>query len=252
MKFHFYASRKLRAQQAMEELRSKFGHHDCDKADVCVVLGGDGSMLHALHKIKDTKLPIFGMNRGTLGFLMNEYSKEDLENRITTANQFKIQPLKMEAIDKNGKIFKEMAYNEVSLMRETHNSAKIRINVNETTRLAEIVCDGLILSTPMGSTAYNSSAGGPILPLSANLLSLVGISTFRPRRWNGALLHNSVQVSFEVLKAVERSVSATADSHEIRDVKDVHVRAAKRMARTLLFDCDNPLEERIFKEQFAN
>ena len=252
MKISFYASQKMRAQQALEELKVRYGHHDEKDADVCVVLGGDGSMLHALHKVKNHKLPLFGLNRGTLGFLMNEYSHEDLIKRIEGADQFKVSPLRMEAIDHSGKIFKEMAYNEVSLMRETHNSAKVRISVNETTRLAEVVCDGLMVSTPLGSTAYNSSAGGPILPLTANLLSIVPISPFRPRRWSGALLRNDTKIKLEVLRAVERPVSATADSHETRNIREVNVRSAPRIKRTLMFDPSNPLEERIFKEQFAN
>ncbi len=252
MKISFYASHKMRAQQALEELKSRYGHYEPDKADVCVALGGDGSMLHALHKIKNYKLPIFGMNRGTLGFLMNEYTPENLIERIEKANKFKISPLHMEVIDQNGKTFKELAYNEVALMRQTHNSVKIRINVNETIRLPEVVCDGLIVATPLGSTAYNSSAGGPILPLGANLLPLTPISPFRPRRWSGALLRNDMKIKFEILRRIERPVSATADSHEIRNVCEVRVRSAPRIKRTLMFDPSNPLEERVFKEQFAS
>jgi len=252
MKISFYASQKIRAQQALEELKSRYGHYAPEDADVCVILGGDGSMLHSLHKIKNYKLPLFGLNRGTLGFLMNDYSYDGLIERIERADRFQVSPLRMEAVNREGKHFKEMAYNEVSLMRETHNSAKIRIGVNETTRLAEVVCDGLLVSTPMGSTAYNSSAGGPILPLTANLLSITAISPFRPRRWSGALLRNNMKITFDILRAIERPVSATADSHEIRDISSVHVRSAPRIKRTLLFDPSDPLEERTFKEQFSN
>jgi len=252
MKIHFFASKRIKAQQAVEELRSQYGQAEPEDADVCVVVGGDGSMLRALHKIKQHKLPLFGLNRGTLGFLMNDFRAEDLIERIEQADKFQIKPLKMEARDRDGKIYKENAYNEVSLMREMHNSAKIRIHVNETTRLAEVVCDGLLVSTPLGSTAYNSSAGGPILPLSANLLALTPISPFRPRRWGGALLRNDVHLNFDVLRAMERPVSATADSHEIRNICEVKVQSAPRIKRTLMFDQSNPLEERIFKEQFAN
>ena len=183
---------------------------------------------------------------------MNEYAIDDLKERIEQADKFQIRPLKMEAHDCQGHSYKEMAYNEVSLIREMHNSAKIRIHVNETKRLTEVVCDGLLVSTPLGSTAYNSSAGGQILPLTANLLSLTPISPFRPRRWGGALLRNDVKIRFEVLRSVERPVSATADSHEVRNVCEVFVQSAPRLKRTLMFDKTNHLEERIFKEQFAN
>jgi NAD+ kinase len=162
-----------------------------------------------------------------------------------------IRPLQMEAIDRQGKKFRKLAYNEVSLLRETHNSAKIRITVNGTVRLEELVCDGVMLTTPVGSTAYNSSAGGPIIPLNANVLPITPISPFRPRRWPGALISDQCKVHFEILKCLERPVSATADSYEVRDVREVSVSRSSKFAKTLLFDAENTLEERVFKEQFA-
>ena len=251
MKFHFYASKKPRAQKGQEELKSLYGDHPPEKANAIVVLGGDGSMLRALHEFTDINKPLFGMNLGTLGFLLNKYELEDLPKRVKKAKKFDIHPLRMEVIDKDGNSHSELAYNEVSLIRETHNSAKIKVLVNGKERLSEIVCDGIMVSTPVGSTAYNSSAGGPIIPLDANVLPVTPISPFRPRRWPGALIRDNCEITFEILKSVERPVSATADSKEVRDVKNVKVRQSKKVTKTILYDPDNPLEERIFQEQFA-
>lgn len=252
MKIHFYASRKPRAQKALEELKSTYGQSDLDKAEVIVVLGGDGTMLRGMHKFRNETLPLYGMNLGTLGFLLNSYMLDNLPERITKANQFKIHPLRMHATTVKGEIHDELAYNEVSILRETHNSAKIKISVNDKTRIDELVCDGVLLSTPVGSTAYNLSAGGPIVPLRANVLPLTPISAFRPRRWPGALINNDSVVTFDILKCIERPVSATADAKEIRNVKSVEIRQAADITRTILYDPDNPLEERIFSEQFAS
>ncbi|MCB1531744.1 MAG: NAD kinase [Alphaproteobacteria bacterium] len=251
MKFSFYASQKPRAQKALEELKGLYGQHDPADADALIVLGGDGTMLRALHAHEDNDLPIFGMNLGTLGFLLNPYDTKDLEKRIEKANRFTIHPLRMEATDKQGKTYSEIAFNEVSLLRETHNSAKIRVLVNGKERISELVCDGIMVSSPVGSTAYNSSAGGPIVPLDANVLPVTPISAFRPRRWPGALVSNKCEIKFEILKAVERPVSATADAVEVRDVREVTVRESRTVSKTILYDPDNPLEERIFEEQFA-
>ncbi len=250
MKLGFFAGRKPRAQKALEELTSKYGKTKPEEADTIIVLGGDGTMLRALHTFADYQAPLYGMNLGTLGFLLNKDNKDDLKERIENAKRYTIRPLIMEATDKSGKKFKELAFNEVSLLRETHNSAKIRISVNGEVRIQELVCDGVLVSTSVGSTAYNSSAGGPILPLEANILAMTPISAFRPRRWPGALLRNNAKITFEVLHAIERPVSATADSKEARDVKEVKVRESKKISKTLLFDPENPLQERIFKEQF--
>ncbi len=251
MKLAFHAPDKPRAQKALEELKSEYGQNKPEDSDTLVILGGDGAMLRALHTYKDIDIPLFGMNMGTLGFLLNEYDVKNLPARIEKANAFKIHPLVMEAKDKDGKTHQEMAYNEVSLLRATHNSAKIKIFVNDKERLERLVCDGILVSTPMGSTAYNSSAGGPIIPLDANVLPLTPISAFRPRRWPGALLRNDAKITFEILRNVERPVSATADSTEVRNIVQVDIHQSSNISRTLLFDPDNHLEERIFQEQFA-
>lgn len=251
MKLSFHASKKLRAQKALEELKSKYNHVKPEEADVIVVLGGDGSMLRALHTYIDYQAPMFGMNLGTVGFLLNENNQEDLEDRIENAAQFTINPLRMQATDKNGKKHKKLAFNEVSLIRETHASAKIRVSVNDQIRIREMICDGVMVSTPVGSTAYNSSAGGPILPLDANVMPITPISPFRPRRWTGALVSQKCKIKFEIIKPGERPVSATADAAEIRDVREVLVQTASRTSKTLLFDSAESLQERIFREQFA-
>lgn len=253
MKLGFFAGRKPRAQKALEELTSKYGKIKPEEADTIVVLGGDGTMLRALHTFADYQAPLYGMNLGTLGFLLNHQNHtDDLEKRIEEAKRYTIRPLIMEATDKGGKKYKELAFNEISLLRETHNSAKIKISVNGEVRIKELVCDGVLVATTVGSTAYNSSAGGPILPLEANLLAMTPISAFRPRRWPGALLRNNAKIKFEILHPVERPVSATADSKEARDVKEVKIRESKKISKTILFDPENPLQERVFKEQFFN
>ncbi|MGB0718999.1 MAG: NAD kinase [Bdellovibrionales bacterium] len=253
MNISFYAAKhKPRSQQALAELKGLYGHCDPESADTICVLGGDGTMLHALHEFADYQAPIYGMNLGTLGFLLNKYERKDLPARIEAATRFTIHPLHMEAIGKDGKTYKEVAFNEVSLLRETHNSAKLKIFVNDKLRLDHLVCDGLLVSTSVGSTAYNSSAGGPILPLDANILPITPISAFRPRRWQGALIHNDATIRIEVLKPVERPVSATADSKEVRDIREVTIYEAKDVTKTILFDEDNQLTDRIFKEQFAD
>lgn len=251
MKISFYASDKPRAQAAFEELCKRYQNHDAADADVMVVLGGDGTMLRALHQHTKSDIPIFGLNLGTLGFLLNEYKKSDLPERIEKTIRYTIHPLMMEATDRQGKTYTELAYNEVSLLRQTHSSAKIMIFVNDEVRLPLLVCDGVLLSTPVGSTAYNSSAAGPIVPLGANVLPLTPISAFRPRRWPGALIPNTSTVRFEVIRPHERPVSVSADSTEMRDIETVNIREYREISRTLLFDPDNHLEERIFQEQFA-
>ena len=251
MKIAFHASKKPRAQKALEELKSAYPACKAADADFIVVLGGDGTMLSALHQYVHLDAPIFGMNLGTLGFLLNTYNLKDLPGRIEKSNRFSIHPLRMIAKDKAGVKHEELAFNEVSLLRETHNSAKIRVLVNGKERIPELVCDGILVSTPVGSTAYNSSAGGPILPLTANVLPITPISAFRPRHWPGALVRNDSQIKFDILKSVERPVSATADSKEVRDVKEVVVSQAIEITKVILYDPDKPLEERIYQEQFA-
>lgn len=251
MRIHFHASNNPRPQAALADLKEKYTHHALDNADVIVVLGGDGAMLRALHHFTDVDLPMFGLNLGTLGFLLNEYKHKDLPTRIEKANTYEIHPLRMRATDVNSKVFEKLAYNEVSLLRETHSSAKIMVFVNDEVRMPLLVCDGIMVSTPVGSTAYNSSADGPIVPLSANVLPITPISAFRPRRWPGALIPNTSSVKFEVIRPLERPVSVSADSSEIRDISIVEIAEARDVSAKLLFDPDNHLEERIYQEQFA-
>ncbi len=251
MKIHFHASNKPRPQRALEELSKRYGQQDIDNADAIVILGGDGTMLHALHQFTNIDLPIYGLNLGTLGFLLNEYKEQDLIERISKAKKYKIHPLNMEATDIDGLIHSNIAYNEVSLLRQTHSSAKIMIFVNDEVRMPLLVCDGIMLSTPVGSTAYNSSASGPIVPLNANVLPLTPISAFRPRRWSGALIPNTCSVTFEIIRPYERPVSASADMSEIRNITKVRISNATDLFSTLLFDESNHLEERIYQEQFA-
>lgn len=251
MKIHFYTSNKARPTAAYEDLSNQYKDHSIEDADVIVVLGGDGTMLRALHEFTDIDLPIYGLNLGTLGFLLNEYKQKDLIERIKSAKEQTIRPLHVTGEDIHGKTHECIAYNEISLIRETHSSAKIMIFVNNEVRMPLLVCDGIILATPVGSTAYNSSAGGPIVPLSANVMPLTPISAFRPRRWSGALVPNAYTVRFEVISPQERPVSATADSFEIRDIVQIEAKVSEDKSSTLLFDPDRRLEERIYQEQFA-
>jgi NAD+ kinase len=251
MKIYFHASHKPKAQAALAALKKKYRPSKIEDADVIIVLGGDGTMLRALHSFISHKAPMYGMNLGTLGFLLNDFKIDKLQDRLKKAKKFTIHPLIMEALDSTGKVHAEVAFNEVSLLRQTHNSAKIRISVNGDIRMSELVCDGVLVSTPVGSTAYNSSAGGPILPLDSNTLALTPISAFRPRRWPGALLNNKSKISFQITKANERPVSATADSTEIRNVYEVMIKQSRTISKTILYDPENGLEERIFREQFA-
>jgi NAD+ kinase len=251
MKIHFHVSHRPKAQKAFKILKRKYGHVPAEKADVIVVLGGDGTMLRALHAHIGRKAPMYGMNLGTLGFLHNDYSPDKLKERIKAARRFTIHPLIMEALDREGRVHAEVAFNEVSILRSTHHAAKIRISVNDQPRMKELVCDGVLLSTPLGSGAYNLSAGGPIVPLEANVLPLTPISAFRPRRWPGALITNKSRVTFTILKHMERPVNAAADSKEIRGVQEVRVRESRTISKTILYDPDNALEERIFREQFG-
>lgn len=251
MKIAFTASRAPDAQEAHAALVARYGNVMQAEADVIVALGGDGLMLDTLRENFDRPVKVFGMNRGTVGFLMNEYAAEDLEARIEAAEQVTLHPLRMDAEKYNGTVEQALAINEVSLLRETAQAAKIRITIDGTVRLEELVCDGVLIATPAGSTAYNLSAHGPIIPLGAGVLALTPISAFRPRRWRGALLPHEAEIQFEVLNPGKRPVSATADSTEVRDVVRVRVREDRSVALTLLYDPQHNLEERVLKEQFA-
>lgn len=249
-KIHFNAATTDEAQEALAGLTAEYGQAAPEDSDVIVALGGDGTMLETLHKYHPLEKPIYGMNRGSVGFMMNPYRAADLIERLSHAQSVRLHPLKMLARDKDGHETEALAFNEVSLLRQERHAAKIGISVDGVERLPELICDGALISTPAGSTAYNLSAHGPVIPLSANVLALTPISPFRPRRWRGALLPHEARVRFEILESPKRPVSATADSTEIRCVTQVDVWESRSIGVTLLFDPDHNLEERILKEQF--
>ena len=247
------ASPTDRAQEAEIALRDARAWVPFEEAEAVVVLGGDGFMLQTLHHMLDTDhvVPAFGLNLGTVGFLMNRYkSSRALEERIAKARRIAVSPLRMEAITNAGETSAFFAINEVSLLRETRQTAKLEVSVNGKVRLAELSCDGVLVATPAGSTAYNLSANGPILPLASNMLALTPISPFRPRRWRGAILPDSAEIVFRALESVKRPVLVVADQKEVRDVREVRVRAWADHQLTLLFDRGRGLDERIFAEQF--
>lgn len=251
-KIAFYASEKPRAQEALQAMRARYESVHPEEADIIVTLGGDGTMLRGLHEHCKLGKPFFGLNLGTLGFLLNAFSPDHLMERLGKAKGFDIHPLHMLALGHDGKTHEEIAFNEVSMLRETHTTAHLKISIDGAVRLPKLVCDGLLLSTPMGSTAYNSSAGGPIVPLGGNVLPLTPISAFRPRRWTGALIHHDAEIVIDVLEPKDRPLSVTADSKEVRDVSRITIREARAISCRLLFDADNHLAERIFAEQFAD
>lgn len=238
------------AEAAAMELRQIYPDVPLDQADVVVALGGDGLMLQTLHSVMRASTPVYGMNFGSVGFMMNTFSPDDLEARLTAAQRTRIFPLSMQVTDAAGNLRSALALNEVSLFRSTHQTAKIQIAVDGETRLEELICDGILLSTPAGSTAYNLSAHGPILPIEAPLLALTPISPFRPRRWRGAILSNRATVTFRIREADKRPVSAVADNVEFQNVLQVTVREDRSHGVTLLFDPGTSLEERVLSEQF--
>lgn len=239
-------------RSARVELVRRYGTVAPEVADVIVALGGDGFMLETLHRYLKRRVPVYGMHRGTVGFLMNVFDAERLPERLAKAQPVTLHPLEMKVCDRSGTEHRALAINEVSLLRQTRQAAKIRISVDGVLRLAELTGDGVLIATPVGSTAYNLSAHGPIIPLGAGVLALTPISAFRPRRWRGALLPHSARIDFEILEGDKRSVSATADYTEIRDVAAVAVREARDIAVTLLFDPEHNLEERVYAEQFSS
>ncbi len=240
------------AIHAEKRLRTHYGDPPLTKADYIVVLGGDGTMLHTLHKFFAHNIPFYGMNLGTLGFLMNAFHEDDLVGRLERATSFKLYPLMMHATDISGNTHTAHAFNEVSLLRQTHQAAKIRLYTDAVLRIPEVVCDGMLVSTPMGSTAYNFSNNGPILPIDADLLALTPLSPFRPRGWRGALLKNTSQIQLDILNPENRSVSATADFTEVRNIQSVQICEDRSKTVTLLFDPEHDLEERILREQFLS
>ena len=247
----FVASHTDLAEKARAGLVERYGNVPLDQAEAIVALGGDGFMLETLHQILGRRVAVFGMNCGSVGFLMNEFDAEDLPGRIARAQEAVLHPLRMRALTRAGVEQEALALNEVSLLRQLRQAAKIRVLVDGRERLPELICDGILISTPAGSTAYNLSAHGPIVPLSANLLPLTPLSPFRPRRWRGALLPSTAHVLFEMLEADKRPVAAVADFTEVRHVVSVAVEEDRSLSATVLFDPDQALSERIIAEQFT-
>jgi len=250
MKLAFITAATEEAEKTNETLQRLYPSTTPDKADVIIVLGGDGFMLKSLHQLQSLEKPVYGINCGSVGFLMNAYPEENLLDRLKAAKETVLHPLKMTAIDEDGKSFTAHAINEVSLLRQTAQAAKIRIYVDQVPRLDTLVCDGILIASPAGSTAYNLSAHGPIIPINANLLALTPISAFRPRRWRGALLPDTAHVTLEILETNKRPVSASADGLEVRNVQRVDIHQDPKARYRLLFDPQHNLEERILGEQF--
>lgn len=250
LKIAFAASRAPLAQTARAALVTRYGDVSFYEADVIVALGGDGFMLQTLHGSQDMSAPVYGMNRGTIGFLMNEYSESDLEARLEAAEEALLNPLSMTVLDAEGRTHKALAINEVSLLRAGPQAAKLRITVDGRLRMEELVCDGALVATPAGSTAYNYSAHGPVLPIGSDVLALTAVAAFRPRRWRGALLPKTAHVRFDVLEAEKRPVMAEADSRSIRDVVRVEIQSEPSVVHRIMFDPGHGLEERLISEQF--
>ena len=249
-KIHFVSSDNKAAKEAKDNLVKKYKDYSAPEADVIVALGGDGLMLQTLHDNIDEAKPIFGINKGSVGFLMNDYNDDDLLERIESATLTKVYPLQMTVKTEQEEISAK-AINEVSLLRQTYQAAKIKIKIDDKIRLKELICDGILLATPAGSTAYNLSAHGPILPITSNLLALTPISAFRPRRWKGALLPHDSIVEIEILEKNKRPVSAVADNLEIRDIESVKITEDRKTELFMLFDPETNLEEKILEEQFT-
>lgn len=249
-KIAFVASDMPEAVTALQRLKERYGTTPVQEADAIVALGGDGLMLQTLHTFMNDRIPIYGMNRGSVGFLMNEYGEDDLIERLSNAEISIVHPLSMVTFDINDKAQKAIAINEVSLFRQTYQAAKLQISIDNKDRLSELTCDGVLVATPAGSTAYNLSAHGPILPIDSSLLALTPISPFRPRRWRGALLPNHASITINVLEAEKRPVGAVADHFEVRNVARVNVEQARHIDLLMMFDPGHSLDERVIIEQF--
>lgn len=246
----FVASASSDAREAARHLASLYGQSDPAKADVIVALGGDGFMLQKLHETMNTNQLVYGMNRGSVGFLMNDYAEDNLRERIAAAVENVIRPLEMQTVDSDGERYGALAINEVSLFRQSYQACKLKVIVDGQVRLEQLICDGLMVATPAGSTAYNLSAHGPILPLEAPLLALTPVSAFRPRRWRGALLPNRSRVEVEVLEPTKRPVNAVADHVEVKSVRYVHISESTTATARILSDPDHSWADRILAEQF--
>lgn len=250
LKIHFTSSKEKKALKTLEKLKAKFGNTDLSSADVVVAVGGDGFMLEMLHALMGKEIPVYGINQGTVGFLMNELCVDNLYDRLDTAVKVKLCPLKMIARTVNGKEIEAIALNEVALFRQSRQAANIKIKIDNSVRMENLICDGVLVATPAGSTAYNLSAHGPILPITSNLLAVTPISAFRPRRWRGALLPHAAKIEFCAVDCKKRPVSATADFTEVRDIMTVNIYEDRSLAVNLMFDANHDLEERILLEQF--
>ena len=251
-KITFIASETNQATEAKKKLTELYGNSDIKDAEFIVALGGDGQMLQVLHQFIGSGIPIYGMNCGSIGFLMNELSFDNLDKKLENSEMTEINPLKMLVTDISGKEHTEIAINEVALTRTTYQAAKLKISINNKVRLHELISDGLLISTPAGSTAYNLSADGPILPINARLMALTPTSPFRPRRWKGALLDINSIFEIDVIDPEYRKVNATADSHEIMDAKKIIISNDETLSLKIMFDQDHNLEERIITEQFSS
>ena len=250
MKFHFISSNTSEAIKAKEEYIKSYNQNDPELADIIIPIGGDGILLKSLHDFNELNKPFFGINYGSIGFLMNSASNKDLKEVIKNSKSTDLKPLKMTAKDEDNKIYDSIAYNEVSLMRQSHQASKFQIKINETTRMKELICDGVLVSTSAGSTAYNLSAHGSILPLDSKLLALTPISAFRPRRWRGALLSEKNIIEIKVINFKDRKVSVTADNIEFRNIKEVTIQSSHDKNCKILFDNNHSIEDKILNEQF--
>ena len=250
MKFHFISSNTSEAIKAKKEYIDTYNQTAPELADIIIPIGGDGILLKSLHDFNELDKPFFGINYGSVGFLMNSSSNKDLNNVVKNSKSTDLKPLKMTAVDEDNKIYDSIAYNEVSLMRQSHQASKFQIKINDTTRMNELICDGVLVSTSAGSTAYNLSAHGSILPLDSKLLALTPISAFRPRRWRGALLSEKNIIKVKVMNFKDRKVSVTADNIEFRNIKEVTIQSSKDKNCKILFDKDHSIEDKILNEQF--
>ena len=250
MKFHFLSSDNPEAKKAEKNLIGMYGQNKPDNSDYIVPIGGDGLLLKSLHRLNNLNKPFFGINFGSIGFLMNNIVDKDLNETVSNAKKSYFKPLKMIATSIDNKIFEAYAYNEVSIMRQTHLASKVKIKINNKIKMEELICDGVLVSTSAGSTAYNLSAHGSILPLDSNILALTPISAFRPRRWRGALISETNNIEFDILDNKERSSSVTADNIEFRNIQKVNVESSNENKCTVLFDSKHSIEDKILNEQF--
>ena len=251
MKIHFHIAKNKKAKVVADELLSLYGQVDLSRAEVIVAVGGDGAMLAAMRESITYNIPVFGLNRGNIGFLMNDFHKLNLIERLKDANEIIVHPLEMVAVDSKNKKYVELAINEVAIFRRTHQSAIISIKIDDTERLSELTCDGVMVATPVGSTAYNLSAHGPILPIGSEILALTPISPFRPRRWRGALIKNKSIIEFNIINPKLRPVSASADAKEVKNIKQVFVSQKHDTDLRILYDKTNGMEDKYLKEQFS-